>query len=413
MAELLEFAAGAEASEGVFEGLPCMAMVVREGVVVARNALMRRMTGFGEVEALRVEQVLVGAYDFGGSERRLRFECLAVRRHGPPVRVSAAVQGWVWGGEVCRLVLLMERMEGFAGAVELEGSFLEEVLDATPEATVIAHEGRVLHVNREFSRLFGYSAAECMGAELDDLVMPDGRMHENELIWHTLARHGRAEMETVRRTRTGEAVDVAVLVSRVRLGGEAFGLFVTYRDIRRQKQEEARLQHTALHDGLTGLANRALFLDRAGGTLARLKRRPDRNFAVLFVDLDGFKQVNDTLGHAAGDELLLEVAERLVRCLRPQDTVARFGGDEFALLLDEIGSADDMQRVIMRVQDEVRRPMVLKSGKQARISGSMGVALGTTEYAAAEELLRDADQAMYEAKKQGKARCVVFGSAAA
>ena len=402
-----------------FEALPCMAMIERKGYIVARNRLARRMTGYTDPmadttdgcnaspESSQVDHVLVGAYDFRTNERRLRFDCLAMRRHGAPMQVNAASERIVLNGEPCTLLLLMEYAEGFAGATRSEGSFLEDVLDATPEATAITHEGRVLHFNREFSRLFGYSLAECVGQDLDELVVPDGRLHETEIILHTLRTVGRASIETVRKTRSGEAMDVSVLVTRVRLGGDALGMVVTYRDIRKQKREEARLQHKALHDVLTGLANRALFLDRVRLTLSRLKRRPDRLFAVIFLDLDGFKQVNDTLGHAAGDRLLAIVADRLTACLRPQDTVARFGGDEFALLLDESAHVSEVVGIAERIQVEIQRVIQLE-GNVARVSASIGIALATPEYETAERIMNDADAAMYQAKAGGKARHVIF-----
>ncbi len=295
-----------------------------------------------------------------------------------------------------------------AEADEPESSLLEEVLDATPEATVIAHQGRVLHVNREFMRLFGYCSAECVGQELVELVVPEGRVHECEMMLHTLRQSGRAAMETRRRARSGEEIDVCVLIARLRLGGDAMGMLVTYRDIRRQKQEAARLQHSARHDSLTALANRALFLETVGLTLARLRRRPDRSFAVIFIDLDGFKQVNDTLGHAAGDALLLEVAGRLRRCLRPQDTVARFGGDEFALLLDDCGGEDEVQAVAARIQAEVQVPVVL-NGAEAKVAASIGIAMATHWSESTEELMLHADSAMYAAKTAGGGRHVVHG----
>ncbi len=394
--------------EDIFETLPCMAMIECRGLIVARNAIARTLTGVAEQMDEPVESVLIGSYDFVGRERRFRFDCLLLRKNAAPMQVNAVTQGAMYGGEACRLLLMMERVEGGAGASEGGSSFVEDVLDATPEATVIAHEGRILHVNREFLRLFGYSPTECAGQELDELVMPDGRRHESEMIYHMLEKGGRAEIETVRRTRSGEMMDMSVLVAKVRLGGKAYGMLVTYRDISRQKKEEARLQYNALHDGLTGLANRALFLERVQLTAGRLKRRPDRSFAVIFLDLDGFKKVNDTLGHAAGDALLLEVARRLKNCLRPQDTVARFGGDEFALLLDESGKEEQVGVVAMRIQRELQRPIPVGE-VEALISGSMGVAMATSAYVSPEQMMMDADAAMYAAKASGKARHVIFG----
>jgi Amt family ammonium transporter len=393
---------GAETS---FEEMPCMALIERGGLVIARNALTRRLTGYRS--DARLEQVLLGAYDFQAEDRRYRFDCLVIRRSGPPLQVSAAAQPWQWKGEACRLVLLMERAEGFAGASETDGGFLEDLLDATPEGTAITHEGRVLHVNQEFTRLFGYTAAECIGEQLDDLVLPDARKQEQEMMQQALQDHGRANFEAVRRTRLGERVTVCIVASRVRLGGDAHGMFITFRDIRRQKQHEAKLQHAALHDELTGLANRALFHDRVGLTIARMHRQPERSFAVVFLDLDGFKKVNDQLGHSAGDRLLQHVAERLLLCLRPQDTVARFGGDEFGLLLDEAGGTENVNRLLERVQSELNRSIEL-NGVEARVTASIGVALGSMEYLGSEEMVRDADVAMYQAKAGGKGRYVVF-----
>jgi PAS domain-containing protein len=164
--------------DGSFEGMPCMALIERDGLIVARNALSRRMTGFVTARglegstALRVSDVLLGWYELNEAERRVRFDCLAIRRHGAPMPVYAVAQGAVYRGEACRLVLLVEHAAVAAGSGDdRESTLVEDVLDATPEASVMTHGSRVLHVNREFTRLFGYSAAECVGQELVDLVV--------------------------------------------------------------------------------------------------------------------------------------------------------------------------------------------------------------------------------------------------
>jgi diguanylate cyclase (GGDEF)-like protein len=163
----------------------------------------------------------------------------------------------------------------------------------------------------------------------------------------------------------------------------------------------ARLEHTAMHDGLTALANRSLFLDRVEVARTRLRRRPSRTFAVLFLDLDGFKQINDTLGHAAGDRLLQTVAARLCECVRPQDTVARFGGDEFAMLLDETVSAGAAVEIAERVQTAVAQPILDDAGEMS-VAASIGIAFVASHGAPTEEILRQADVAMYHAKGAGK-----------
>jgi diguanylate cyclase (GGDEF)-like protein len=161
--------------------------------------------------------------------------------------------------------------------------------------------------------------------------------------------------------------------------------------------------HEALHDSLTGLPNRSLFLDRMRHALARAERA-DAPVAVLFCDLDGFKTVNDSLGHRTGDRLLVLVAERLSGCLRPADTIARLGGDEFAVLLEELREPGDAARAAQRLLDALGAPFELR-GREFYISASIGIAAGTEE---AETLLRDADLAMYRAKGSGKGRYAVY-----
>jgi len=167
------------------------------------------------------------------------------------------------------------------------------------------------------------------------------------------------------------------------------------------------LRHRALHDPLTGLANRSLFHDRVGHALTRLGRRKGAIAAVLFIDLDDFKAVNDALGHARGDRLLALVAERLRTVVRPEDTVARLGGDEFALLLEELASDDDALVVAERAIDAVAAPFDL-AGRSVTVSISIGVALRSVDGANVAGLVEEADAAMYEAKRTGKGRAVRF-----
>jgi diguanylate cyclase (GGDEF)-like protein/PAS domain S-box-containing protein len=165
-----------------------------------------------------------------------------------------------------------------------------------------------------------------------------------------------------------------------------------------------------VYDGLTGLPNRVLFLDRLAACLARTKRAPGHLFAVLFLDLDRFKLVNDSLGHAVGDQLLEEVARRLERCVRLGDTVARLGGDEFAILLEQVGDVSDATRVAVRIHESLSTPCLL-GGRQVFTSASVGIALSATGYETPESVLQDADTAMYRAKSLGMARYEVFDEA--
>lgn len=181
-------------------------------------------------------------------------------------------------------------------------------------------------------------------------------------------------------------------------------------DITERRAAEQQLLHDAFHDHLTGLPNRALFLDRVGSSLARAKRHPGQQFAVLFFDLDRFKVINDSLGHVVGDQVLVAVAERLSRCVRPGDTVARLGGDEFAILLDDITGRDAATEFADRINETLTRPFVI-AGNEVFTSASIGIASSRTGYNRAEDMLRDADTAMYRAKHMGKARHQVFDTA--
>lgn len=178
-------------------------------------------------------------------------------------------------------------------------------------------------------------------------------------------------------------------------------------ELANRQRAQAQLAHDALHDALTGLPNRALFLDRLQQAMEHARRHPDYTFAVLFLDLDRFKTINDSLGHMIGDKLLIETARRLQTCVRPSDTVARLGGDEFAILLDEIGVVRGAAQVVARIHATLNRPSVFE-GHQIVANTSIGIAFYEPGYSHPDEILRDADIAMYRAKSQGKAGYEIF-----
>jgi diguanylate cyclase (GGDEF)-like protein/PAS domain S-box-containing protein len=178
-------------------------------------------------------------------------------------------------------------------------------------------------------------------------------------------------------------------------------------DINERKLAEQQLQHDAFHDMLTGLPNRALLLDRLEHTMERAKRNGQASFAVLFLDMDRFKVINDSLGHHTGDQLLIDLSQRLSRILRPSETIARLGGDEFVVLLEDLKSPQDAELVAERIQEELRQPFIL-GGQSVFISASIGIVTGSNSYNRPEEFLRDADIAMYRAKADGKARFALF-----
>jgi diguanylate cyclase (GGDEF)-like protein/PAS domain S-box-containing protein len=192
--------------------------------------------------------------------------------------------------------------------------------------------------------------------------------------------------------------------------GRAYRMVGAQSDTTQRKLAEEQLIHDALHDALTGLPNRTLFVDRLSHRIRHSRREKDRLFGVLFLDLDRFKLVNDSMGHSAGDQLLIETARRLEQAVRPGDTVARLGGDEFAVLLEDVIEPGAAVRVAERIQSSLKIAIKLEN-QEVVSTASIGIAMSQTGYEKAEDVLRDADTAMYRAKSEGRARHEVFDSA--
>ncbi|HEX8188043.1 MAG TPA: EAL domain-containing protein [Pyrinomonadaceae bacterium] len=295
---------------------------------------------------------------------------------------------------------------------ESEERFRSAFDNATIGMGVVALDGRWLQVNRSLCDIVGYEERELLEAEVrqvthrEDLVTLEEQLQR--FVAGTISSH-QAELRYCH--KSGKEVWAHLGMSLVRDGGaQPLHLIFQIQDITDRKRAEEQLLHDAFHAALTGLPNRALFMDHVKMAIQRSRRSGDRLFAALFLDLDRFKIINDSLGHMVGDQLLVGIAHRLEACLRPGDTVARLGGDEFTILLEDLASTDDAIDVARRVQEAVTQPFNI-GGHEVFTTASIGIALSNTGYERAEDLLRDADTAMYRAKMEGKKRHVVFDKA--
>jgi diguanylate cyclase (GGDEF)-like protein/PAS domain S-box-containing protein len=260
-------------------------------------------------------------------------------------------------------------------------------------------DGRILEVSGSFLDLFAYRREEVLGRTESELGLWDGE-HEREAALSQLGEDPDGlRTRTRMRSRTSRVRHVELHGELVVLEGERCVLMMV-RDVTERLAFEREMERLALHDVLTGLPNRRLFLDRLEHALRRCRREP-LTLAVLFMDLDRFKSVNDTLGHAAGDEVLTRVAERIQTCFREQDTVSRLGGDEFAVLLEDAGDRQSLEEVVGRVSEAFRIPFLV-DGVPVRLGLSVGIAVSSGDGASADALLRLSDSAMYEAKRSGR-----------
>ena len=284
--------------------------------------------------------------------------------------------------------------------------------NATIGMAVVSLQGRWLQVNRSLCDIVGYAEGELLESDVQRVTHRDDLVALDEQMTRFAAGAVSSHQTEVRYChKTGKEVWAHLGMSLVR-DGEARPLHLIFQiqDITDRKRAEERLLYDAFHDALTGLPNRALFIDHLKLSVERAKRRKDRQFAVLFLDFDRFKIINDSLGHMVGDQLLVGIARRLEACLRPGDTVARLGGDEFTVLLEDLNDTREAIEVAERLQQTLSLPFNLK-GSEVFTTVSIGIALSTIGYEHAEEVLRDADTAMYRAKLNGKARHELFDKA--
>jgi diguanylate cyclase (GGDEF)-like protein/PAS domain S-box-containing protein len=274
---------------------------------------------------------------------------------------------------------------------------------------LVAPDGRWVQVNRSLCEILGYSEQELLTSNFQSITYPDDLSSMLEKL-KELDQDNKSTLQMEQRYvhKNRQLIWVLLSVTRVNESpSNSPNLVFQVQDIGDRKRVEERLVHDAFHDALTGLPNRVRFMDLLRQSMERAKRRKNRPFAVLFLDFDRFKLINDSLGHIVGDQLLNSIGSRLISSVRPNDTVARLGGDEFTILLDDLNDSDEAVTVARRVLRSLADPFSI-SGHEVFITASIGVALSTIGYDLPEDVMRDADTAMYRAKTLGKARYEVF-----
>ncbi len=304
-----------------------------------------------------------------------------------------------------------ESADRMAALREAEERFRRAFDDAAIGMSLNSLDGRYMRVNHALVDLTGYDAEALVGKTFGDITHPEDIEADMAAVRELLAGE-RDVYETDKRYvhAEGHVVWIQLNVTVVNDGdGRPLHFIAQMQDITERKRAQAELAHQALHDPLTGLPNRLLFLDRLEVALARLGRR-DGAVAVLFLDLDRFKLINDSHGHEVGDQVLMEMAGRLRGLLRPSDTLSRFGGDEFTILCEDLSSDEDAAHVAERIAGALAEPFPL-ADREVFLSASIGIALGRDRAMSPGALLRDADAAMYGAKERGRSRYAIFDGA--
>jgi diguanylate cyclase (GGDEF)-like protein/PAS domain S-box-containing protein len=319
----------------------------------------------------------------------------------PPSRqLRAAV-----GALATQLTLALEgaRLTEQVHTQRSEARFASLVQRASDLITVVGPDATIVYQSPSSERVIGYSAEELLGTRFDRLVAEDDAGHLLRVLadGSAYARRDGELVECVLRHRDGSLRQFEIQHTNMLDDEHVGGIVLNARDISERKAFEEQLAHQAFHDPVTNLPNRALFVERVRHAIGR-SRREGSKLGVMFLDLDDFKTINDSLGHDAGDEALIDVAKRLSASIRLSDTAARFGGDEFVVLLEDLLDTDTAVEIAERILEDLRQPLVI-AGKELSLRGSIGISiLEESSAAGADELIRDADAAMYIAKRDGK-----------
>jgi diguanylate cyclase (GGDEF)-like protein/PAS domain S-box-containing protein len=397
----------------------------QNGMICYESPSITRILGYDPDELLGHN-----AFDYIHPEDRDRTQAIFVKAMETPgseveiqLRFRHANGHWVYLESIGRNWQNDPKINGFVvnsrdisdrRAQEERLQLLERAIAASKNGVTITDvrdNNRLVYVNPGFEKMTGYSAADVLGSNCRFLQGPERNQPELDRL-RAAIKEGKDCTVVLRNYRKdGSLFWNELQLSPVYNGQNQLTHFIGIQtDISDRKKVEEQLTHQAFHDPLTDLANRSLLIERLQKADLKAQQNPGYLFALLFLDLDRFKVVNDSLGHAVGDLLLIVISLRLQSCLKPSDTLARIGGDHFVILLEDIQDTSDAIQVAEQIHEQLQEPFTLK-GHEFFISGSIGIALSSMGYERPADLLRDADIAMYRAKQSGKAKHAVFDKA--
>jgi diguanylate cyclase (GGDEF)-like protein/PAS domain S-box-containing protein len=386
-------------------------------IVVDHSGIIRFVNPAGESLFSRPRLELLG-YWFGSlyGEVDRATEVTILHPEGKLIMAEMQVVEIIWEGEPATLASLRDVTERYQAMrqVQQTRNFLQTMIDHLPVAVFVKEAqsepfGAFTFWNETCEKLFGLTTEQVIGKTVDELFPPDQakRMIQQDKEAFDWGVMQDIPEELIKSHSLGDRILHTVKIPLYDEEHEPEYLLCISEDITERKLVEEQLRHNAYHDTLTNLPNRAFFMERLQQAIHTVEKQNNSLFAVLFIDLDDFKYINDSLGHAIGDKLLISLTDRLKNCLQERDILARFGGDEFTILLAEVGEFQEVITVAQKIQQELTLPFNLGT-HQVFTNASIGIALLTADYQQPEELLRDADIAMYSAKEKGQGNYSIF-----
>jgi diguanylate cyclase (GGDEF)-like protein/PAS domain S-box-containing protein len=395
----------------LIESMPLGVMITQNGLIKFCNPVAIEMSGYDRKELLnhsflplihpddRARTMETHARRMRGEIDFVDYEIRGIRKDGAQRLWRLRVQTIDWDGAPAGLTVLTDNTDAREAEIHLRelSSIVEQADDAIMLTTV---DGTIKYINPGFERLSGWRSSEVLGKKPSLFKSGAQDEHFYRQLWETLLAGKPFNGHVINRNKSGSDYHVFKSITPM---FDADGKIASYvnidKDFGIQHEVQQRLEHQAMHDSLTGVPNRSLLEDRIRQSIARHQREPSP-FALLFIDLDDFKKINDWLGHDAGDEVLKHIAARLLANTRPMDTVARLGGDEFVVLLQGVAALDQAAQVGSKLIKAIDEPMVLQ-GETCRVGASIGVSLYPADASDWQTLMSRADSAMYRAKRAG------------